>query len=56
MRLFGAGAILGLVGIWGDQRWLVNAAIVVLAAGVLLRFLGREEDTVSDDEDDEDGG
>lgn len=50
IRLFGVGAILGLVGMWGDQHWLVNLAIAVLAAGVLLRFLrGRETEGPDDD-------
>ncbi len=42
MRLFFAGALLLLLGMFLDRRPLVGAAIVVLAAGVLLRFVGRE--------------
>ena len=39
VRIFGAGAILGLIGMWASQPWLVNAAIVVLGIGVVLRLL-----------------
>ena len=38
VRLFGAGAILALTGMWADQRWMVNVAIAVLALGFVLRF------------------
>ena len=40
VRLMGAGAIVALVGIWADADWLVNAAIVLLFVGFLLRFVG----------------
>ena len=39
IRLFGVGAILAMVGIWADQRWLVNVAIIVLLVGFGLRLL-----------------
>ena len=38
VRLFGAGAILALVGIFTDQHWMVNVAIAVLVVGFILRF------------------
>lgn len=38
VRLFGAGAILAVVGIYADASWLINLAIAVLAVGILLRF------------------
>ena len=48
VRLFGAGAILALVGMAADAEWLVNVAIGVLVVGFLLRFVpergGEEED------------
>jgi hypothetical protein len=50
IRLFGAGAILAIVGIWFEQDWLVNLAIGVLLVGFGLRFLGRREHTASDDD------
>lgn len=42
VRLFLVGAVLGLAGIFLDERWLTGAAIVVLAGGALLRFRGGE--------------
>ena len=41
VRLFGAGAILAMVGIFADQAWLVDVAIAVLLIGFGLRFFGR---------------
>jgi hypothetical protein len=39
VRIFATGAVLGLAGIFLDEEWLRIGAIVVLAAGALLRFL-----------------
>jgi hypothetical protein len=39
MRLFVVGAVLLLAGIFLEQRPLVGAAVVVLAAGLVLRLL-----------------
>ena len=39
VTLFGAGAILALVGMATEQSWLINVAIAVLIVGVLVRFL-----------------
>ncbi|MFG1691023.1 hypothetical protein ACGF5M_02505 [Gemmatimonadota bacterium] len=39
VRLFGAGALLALVGIAVQLPWLIYTAIVVLVAGMALRFL-----------------
>ena len=39
VRIFGASAILALVGMWAQWRWLINVAIAVLLLGFLLRFL-----------------
>lgn len=49
IRIFGAGAILGLIGMWAGQRWLVNAAIVVLGIGVVLRALSRRTPSETED-------
>lgn len=38
VRLFAVGAVLGLAGIFLEERWLTGTAIVVLAGGALLRF------------------
>jgi hypothetical protein len=39
VRLFSVGAVVALVGIYLDDRWVTGAALVLLGAGVLLRFL-----------------
>ena len=39
IRFFGAGAILGVLGIYFEARWMIWLAIAVLVAGFLLRFL-----------------
>ena len=39
VRIFGAGAILALVGMWAQWRWLITVALAVLLLGFLLRFL-----------------
>ena len=39
VRLFGAGALLALVGIAVQLSWLIYTAMVVLVAGMALRFL-----------------
>lgn len=43
VRLFAAGAVLGLAGIFLEEPWLTGAAIVVLSAGALLRFFAGGE-------------
>lgn len=50
VRLFSAGAVLALAGIFLDDRWITGVAIVVLTAGMALRFLPMHEA-----EDEEDG-
>ena len=51
IALFGAGAILAMVGIWAEQAWLINIAIAVLLIGFALRFAsGRREEPPSDDD------
>ncbi len=56
VRIFAAGAVLGLAGILMDEAWLRMAAIVVLAGGILLRFLpdGTADATGKYEEDDDD--
>ena len=39
VRLFTVAAVLGLTGIFRDDRRLTGIAIVILVAGLLLRFL-----------------
>ncbi|HEX8363075.1 MAG TPA: hypothetical protein VF613_23325 [Longimicrobium sp.] len=42
LRLFFAGAIFFLLGIFLDRRPLIMAAIVTLGIGLVLRFLSRK--------------
>jgi len=41
MLIFVAGAVLALTGIRTERSWLVWIAVAVLAAGVLLGWIGR---------------
>ena len=45
VRLFVVAAVLGLAGIYFEERWLTGAAIGLLVLGLALRFLptGEEE-------------
>lgn len=55
VRIFAVGAVLGLAGILIDEAWLRIAAIVVLAGGILLRFLpGGTADAAGNYEGDDD--
>ena len=65
VRFFTVGATLAVGGMLLDKRWVVGVAIVVLAAGLLLRFLptgeapddgspGEEEEGDQGDHGDED--
>ncbi len=56
VRIFAAGAILALGGMYLNQRWLVGVAILVLAAGMALRFLpaGGEPEEESEEESEAD--
>ncbi len=44
IALFSVGAILALVGMYLENRWVVSAAIAVLAAGFLMRFRRPDRD------------
>lgn len=39
IRLFSIGAGLGIGGIWIDNSWLINGAILALVAGMAVRFV-----------------
>lgn len=56
VRIFVAGAVLGLAGIYLDEAWMRLSAIAVLASGMLLRFLpgAAPEPDGKDDADGED--
>ena len=56
--LFSVAAVLGLIGIYLDERWMTGGAIAVLCGAVLLRFL--KDDAAGslyadDDEDEREG-
>jgi len=51
VRLFVVAAVLGLAGIYLEERWLTGAAIVVLLGGLLLRFLPTGAAEPAEDED-----
>ncbi len=51
IRIFGAGAILGLVGMWAGAPWLVNVAIGVLGIGVVFRLLSRRSHPPAEDDE-----
>lgn len=42
VRIFTVAAVLGLCGIYFDDRWMTGGAIVLLAGAILLRFLPGE--------------
>lgn len=42
VRIFAVAAVVGLAGIYLDERWLTGTAIVILLAGLSLRFLPHE--------------
>lgn len=56
IRIFVVAAVLGLAGIYLDERWLTGPAIVLLFGGLSLRFLptGESETDGEDDGSEED--
>lgn len=50
IAIFTVGALLALVGMILQNDWVVGAAAVVLAAGILIRFASRA-DTSDDDQE-----
>ena len=52
VRVFSAGAVLALAGIYLDERWMTGLAILVLLTGMLLRFLPGTSDSDSGPADD----
>jgi hypothetical protein len=44
LRIFAVGAVLGCAGIYLDASWPIYAAIVVLVAGMLIRFVPTRDD------------
>jgi len=44
VRLFSVAAVLGLGGIYFDERWMGVGAILLLVAAIALRFLPHRRD------------
>jgi len=53
VRLFAVAAVVGLAGIHFDNRWLTGAAILILFAGLSLRFV--RSTSHGEPEDDDEG-
>lgn len=51
VRLFVVAAVLGLAGICFDDRRLTGGAILLLLAGLALRFVGEADPAAADSED-----
>jgi hypothetical protein len=55
IRIFVVAAVLGVSGIYFDERWMGWVAILLLLSAMLLRFVGSsaegEEDSEGDGED-----
>lgn len=51
MLLFVTGAAFGITGIVSGREWLINIGIVVLVAGVILRFAKARADNESGGKD-----
>lgn len=39
VRLFSVAAVLAVVGMYLESRWMTGAAMLILLAGLMLRFL-----------------
>ena len=46
LNLFGAGAVLAVLGMYYDSSWVIWLAITILGSGLFLRFLpfGKKEE------------
>ena len=55
VRIFTVAAVLVLLGIYLEERWMTGAAIVVLAGGMLLRFVPGDAEAAEAAEDGEAG-
>jgi hypothetical protein len=56
IRLFAAGATLGVSGMYLEEKWLTGGGIVVLLVGALLRFVPGGAAADEDGEQEDDGG
>jgi hypothetical protein len=55
VRIFAVAAVLGLCGIYFDDRWMTGGAIVLLAGAIFLRFLPGAGRVPADELDGDDG-
>ena len=55
VRIMGAGALLSLIGIYYQAKWLIWVAIAVLVAGFLMRFWPEEGDESEEEPQDREG-
>jgi hypothetical protein len=51
IRLFTVAAVLAMVGIFLEERWMTGTAIVLLLGGMLLRFLPGGAPSVAEDDE-----
>lgn len=56
IRLFAAGAVLGVSGMYLEERWVTGAGIAVLLAGALLRLVPGARAPEQDEGDEGDDG
>lgn len=54
VRIFSVGAVLTVIGIYLEERWVTGTAVVVLAGGMLLKFGPGGGRTAEDSEADPD--
>jgi hypothetical protein len=48
VRLFSVAAVVALAGIYLESRWVTGVAILLLAGGLLLRFMPSEPEGPED--------
>jgi hypothetical protein len=51
VRIFAVAAVVGLAGIYFEERWLTGAAILLLLGGLSLRLLPLGEPELDEDEE-----
>jgi hypothetical protein len=55
VRLFSVAAGIAVVGIYLDERWMTGLALVLLAGGMLLRFVSDRQSSPEGDDDEDHG-
>jgi protein-S-isoprenylcysteine O-methyltransferase Ste14 len=54
MMVFLIGSLFGVLGMATDRAWMIYVAIVLLAAGLLLRLWGRRRSRLAQQDEEED--